>query len=111
MNQNFETFKKDFKRDLLIQIVINMKHGKTNKTGSKELAREVLEIFREGHSRQVFERINKLTETHPEILDIFIKRGYEFDSREKTEKIEQIHIYLAEGSMPPEALAKGGEIN
>ena len=105
-NTNFELFKKDFKRDLLIQIVINMKHGKVGKTSSSELAREVLEIFREGQAphqsdagqaRQVFERINKLAETHPEILDIFIKRGYEFDSREKDQRLEQISIYLTKG--------------
>lgn len=101
-NANFEQFKKDFKRDLLIRIVINMKHGKVGKTSSSELAREVLEIFREGQTKQVFERINKLTETHPDILDIFIKRGYEFDSREREEKTNQILVYLK---------LKGGETN
>jgi hypothetical protein len=95
--KNFEQFKKDFKRDLLIQIVINMRHGKTGKASSSELAREVLKIFREGQAKQVFERINKLAETHPEILDIFIKRGYEFDSREKDQRLEQINIYLTKG--------------
>ena len=101
-NTNFELFKKDFKRDLLIKIVINMKHGKTERVSSRELAREVLEIFREARAKQVFERINKLAETHPEILDIFIKRGYEFDTREKQEKVNQIMIYLK---------TKGGETN
>lgn len=96
-NTNFELFKKDFKRDLLIQIVINMKHGQVSKASSSELAQEVLKIFREARAKQVFGRINKLAETHPEILDIFIKRGYEFDSREKDQRLEQISIYLAKG--------------
>ena len=91
---NFNQFKKDFKRDLLIKIVVSMKHGWANKEESRSLAREVLKVFGEHDSALAFQKLNKLSERHPEILDIFIKRGYEFDVRDKREKINQVIVYL-----------------
>jgi hypothetical protein len=97
--KNFEQFKKDFKRDLLIKIVVSLKYGKANESPS-EVARTILEVFKFNEKEVVFKQINKLSETHPEILDIFIKRGYEYDAREKDEKLSRILSFL-----------KGGEIN
>ena len=92
--KNFEQFKKDFKRDLLIKVVIGLKHGQTSKDKSAEIARNILEVFRNGEPAVVFQGINKLAETHPYILDIFIKRANEYDQRFVDEKIPQILIYL-----------------
>lgn len=94
MNKNFEQFKRDFKRDLLVKIVINMKHGKMSRSRSQQLAKHVLKIYQETQAKKVFEQINKLAESHPDILDIFIKRMEEFDKRYIDKEIEQIHIYL-----------------
>jgi hypothetical protein len=99
---NYEQFKKDFKRDLLVKMVVYLKHGKTTKKRSKTLAKQILSIFSEIEAAAAFAKINKLSEHHPEILDIFIKRGYEFDSRETNEKLNQIIVYLK---------TKGGESN
>jgi hypothetical protein len=99
---NYEQFKKDFKRDLLVKIVVSLKHGKTTKKRSKTLAKQILSIFSETEAAAAFAKINRLSEHHPEILDIFIERGYEFDSREKEAKLNQIILYLK---------MKGGETN
>jgi hypothetical protein len=100
--KNLELFKKDFKRDLLVKIVVSLKHGKTNKGKAKSLAREILSIFRESEAGSIFSKLNKLSESYPAVLDVFIKRGYEFDNREKEEKVNQIIVYLTK---------KEGEIN
>jgi len=107
---NFSRFKQDFKRDLLIKIVVSMKHGRVSRDASRELAKRILEIFKNNAPPKVFERINKLSEDYPEILDILIARGHEFDSREKEEKMKEIIVYLKTGGrLPPEVLTKGGE--
>ena len=107
MNQNFEKFKQDFKRDLLIKIVISMKHGRVSKDASQELAKRILEIFKIYEVPKVFESINKLSESYPEILDILITRGHEFDKRESEEKLEQIIVYFK--TIPTRSTYKGGE--
>ncbi|HVZ11736.1 MAG TPA: hypothetical protein VG965_01780 [Patescibacteria group bacterium] len=100
---NFNQFKKDFKRDLLIKIVISLKHGYESKTDSQALVRKLLEILKIDDQRMVFSQLNKFSEGRPDILDIIIKRFNEFDEREKTEKINQIIIYFKSD--------EGGEIN
>jgi len=98
--KNFEQFKKDFKRDVFIKVIINLKHGRVTKSSSKEVAKAVLDAFRLDQPRKVFEQINRITQDHPEILDAFIKRGNEYDTRHVNEQIPQILIYM-----------KGGELN
>lgn len=90
---NFEQFKKDFKQDILIKVIVATRHGKVSSDSASYLARLILEIF-ENEPREVFKKLNKLTETHPDILDIFIKRATEYDDRKKIEDISQIQIYL-----------------
>lgn len=105
MNQNFEQFKKDFKQDLLICVVMNMKHGKLSEAASRMMVRRILSILNAESEASTFTKINKLSETYPAILDIFIKRGYEFDERERDAKLNEITLYLR----PAYAKASAGE--
>ncbi|HVZ66721.1 MAG TPA: hypothetical protein VG917_00495 [Patescibacteria group bacterium] len=110
--KNLDQFKKDFKRDVLIRVIVNLEHGKTTRYGAKTLAKEILEIFAEEEAKKVFMKMNKLTETRPEILDIFIKRMSEYEAKDRDEKINQIMVILkAGGGQPFQSLAKGGETN
>jgi hypothetical protein len=103
--KNFDQFKKDFKRELLVQIIVNMKYGKTSTAQAKTLATRINEIMQMEDSKEVFQALNKLSETNSNILDLFIKHAKEFEIKEKDERLEQIHIYLKS------TYAKGGEIN
>jgi hypothetical protein len=94
---NLEVFKKDFERDVLVKIVISLRHGKMTKERSRDLARGILNIFKNEKTDLVFEGINRLSQSHPDILDIFINRGYEYDEREKEEKLNQIVLYFKGG--------------
>jgi hypothetical protein len=98
--KSFSQFEKDFKRDVLVKVVICLRHGKTSRQRVTGLARLILEAFRQDAANIAFSKINKLSESYPEVLDIFIKRGYEYDEREKKEKLNQIVLYLK---------TKGGE--
>lgn len=92
--KNFDQFKTDFKRDVLVQVIIDMKYGVTSKKRAAVLAEKILEIFKEEKASVAFAAINKLAETQPNILDIFIKRAQEFENRDKKLRLDQIHIYL-----------------
>ena len=90
MKNNFETFKKDFKRDLLVKVVVALKFGHADRAGAAKFAQDTIGIFDTEEPVQMFAAINKLSETHPEILAPFIKRGSEYDEREKIERMQQI---------------------
>lgn len=94
--KNFDQFKHDFKQDVLIKVIVAMRHEKVSAEKASYLARAISEIF-ENEPHEVFKKLNKLAETHPDILDIFIKRATEYDDRKRIEDINQIQIYLKGG--------------
>lgn len=108
--KNFDQFKHDFKQDVLIKVIVALRHDAITQNRASGLAQAILEIFSEENPRAVFTLINKLSETNSDIVDIFIKRATEYDDRKKAEDIPQIQIFFR-GGLPPESLAKGGEIN
>jgi len=91
---NFELFKKDFKRDLLSGVVVALKHGKVDKDGASFFAKNILEIFEKDEAKDVFAKLLKLGETHPDLFDPFILRMNEYDEREKEEKLNNIMEYI-----------------
>ncbi len=107
-NTNFEQFKKDFKQDMLIKVIVALRRKRISQENASYLAKRILEIFQDEKATEVFKKINKLAETHPNILEILIKRGTEYDERQRAHDINQIQVYLR-GGLPTEALAKGGE--
>ncbi|HVT01131.1 MAG TPA: hypothetical protein VHE53_02740 [Patescibacteria group bacterium] len=96
---NLDQFKKDFKRDVLIRVIVNLENGKVSRVGAKSLAHEILEIFKNQEAKMVFSKLNKLTETRTEVLDIFIKRMSEYETKERDEKINQIMVILKAGEV------------
>ena len=102
---NFDQFKKDFKRELLVKVIIDLKYGKISHPRAVQIAQNVVEIFKDNEPAQVFSKINKMAESKPEVLDIFIKRISEYEERERTDKLAQIHVYLSKDNV------KGGEEN
>jgi hypothetical protein len=95
---NFEIFEKDFKRDLLSKVIVAMKHGRMSKESAQKLAKSVLEIFTQESGPNVFAAINKISEIYPQVIDIFILRGNEYDERETEAKINEIRIDLSLGN-------------
>jgi len=103
---NFEQFKRDFKRELLVKVIIDLKYGKISHARAVRIAQDIVAIFEEQNPTQVFAKINKMAETKPEVLDIFIKRINEYENRDREARLAQIHVYLA-----PKVQEKGGENN
>ncbi len=91
---NLDQFKKDFKQDMLIKVIVAMRHEAIDSQEASYLAQFILEIFKEEKAMEIFKRINKLAEKHPEILDILIKRGTEYDEKQRVEEISQIQVYF-----------------
>jgi hypothetical protein len=106
-NTNFEQFKKDFKQDMLIKVIVALRHKKISQENASYMAKRILEIFQEEKVSDTFKKINKLAESHPNILEILIKRGTEYDERQRAEDISQIQIYLKAGSAGPDFSPSG----
>lgn len=91
---NFDQFKKDFKRELLVKVIIDLKYGKISHARAVRIAQDIVEIFKDQNPALVFSKINKMAETKPEVLDIFIKRISEYEARDREDRLAQIHVYL-----------------
>ncbi len=105
---NFSRFKNNFKQDLLILVVICLKHKSMSEKASRTMVRKLIEILENQDAYESLQQINKLCETYPEILDIFLKRGHEFDEVESRDKVNEINIYLKTNKFY-KFLTEGGE--
>lgn len=94
---NLDQFKHNFKKDVLIRVIVAMRHNRTTQKDASYLARQILEIFKEEKASEVFKKINKLAEKHPDVLEILIERGTEYDEVQRKENINKIQVYLKGG--------------
>ena len=94
MNGYFEQFKNDFKRDVLAQTIVGLRHEKVSNEAAAGLASLVVAATESDDSTTVFERLGALSQSHPEILKAFIKHGNEYDARQSYAKMEEIRGYL-----------------
>jgi hypothetical protein len=97
MSENFEQFKKDFKRDVLIRLVIGMKRGDLNRDSAGDVARRVLSAFRLISQKDIMEGLLKVSTEKRALLDVFIVRVSDLEEKEKNDKLSKILIRIKTG--------------
>lgn len=93
----FKTLKTNFERELLFQIIQNLRKDKLSHVQAQILAQNFLPILRSESSEEFIEKLSKLGQFHPEILEAFVItiKEYEIESQDERlknarEKIKQI---------------------
>ena len=68
----FKKLKTNFERELLFQIIQNLRKNKLTHDDAQNLAKEFLTLVNSGTSEEFMVKLSRLSETHAEILEAFI---------------------------------------
>lgn len=99
----YKTLKTNFEREILFQIIFNMKQKRMSTKKAKQIARVVLQEVRKEHDEASFlQNIAKLSESFPEVMEAFIKSASEYEKEFQTERIASVQKSLNE-------IMRGGE--
>jgi|SRR3989344_5010483 len=94
----FEQFKDEIKRDLMLQIMQNVKQGTLGKENTHLVSRDFIRAQDAAQDEQSFlSELFKLIEIHPEILQVFTKHADIYYEQQKNEKITRAHKYITIG--------------
>lgn len=87
----FKTLKTNFERELLFQIITNLRRKKLSQKGASYIAKDVLLKIKEESTEESFlQSVSGLGEKYPEVMEAFIKSAYEYEKEFKAEKIEEV---------------------
>lgn len=107
---NFEHFKKELKRDLMLQIMYNLKHGLMTKEDSRLLARDFLKAVDNAIDEQsTLSELFRFIEIHPEILSTFTKFANSYYEEQRKARLDQAQLTLKSGDVEAAVnILKGG---
>ncbi len=97
MKNHFEQFKKDYQRDILARLVVNLKRGLIREEDARNMSYDILEAFEKTNVNEIFENLVIATRISPPMLDVFIARGREYDERVMQDRVEEIREYVKGG--------------
>ena len=110
MDKRFQVFKKDMQRDLLIHIVVSLKHGGISHSLAKNLSQKIIEVFKNTKEAQIYEAFFEISKKHPQIMDIFIKNANAYENRKRIEDVPAIISFIEQNDIDNALrVAKGGE--
>jgi hypothetical protein len=92
--KNFNEFKKDIERELMIKIIMGLRYGKISQQKAEVLAKEYLELMSVSNTDELFTDMSKLIEKYSEILDVYIKTATEYFSQKKEELLRTGRHYM-----------------
>ncbi len=98
---DYKTLQKNFERELLVQIIQNMRVKKLNKKGAKKVAKAFLPTLTCENTDQFIERNARLCEFYPEIMEAFLITIKDYEERLRVDRL----------NLAREKLTKVGELH
>lgn len=96
-------------RDLLVHIVVRVKHGIITFEMAQNMSREIISAFTKTTEPSIYEALYGIAKKHPGIADIFIKNANSYENRKRTEDIPAIISFIGKNDIYNALLvAKGG---
>lgn len=71
-------FKNDVERELMVKVIMGLRHGKISKEKAQSIAREYIKLREAENSEQLFENMASLIIKYSEILDVYLKTASEY---------------------------------
>lgn len=96
----YQTLVTNFERELLFQIIYNMRQKKLSSERARKTAKDFLPVLRSKNAEEFIESLSRLSRTSPEVMEAFIKTVKEYEKEKVIEELIKVRIGL-----------KGGEIH
>lgn len=107
--QNLKQLVDNIERDLLYQIIFNLKQNELSVEGAKKLARDFLSILPIQSQEDLYNKLSSLSQKYHEIQPLFLKYSVPFKKQKEEQAINLMKQHIEQGN-PEKAIdvAKGG---
>ncbi len=92
--KQFQEFKQDIERELMIKIIIGLRHGKISQSRAQKLAQEYLNLTNASNADELFNNMSKIIERYSEILEVYIKTATEYFDQKREYVLSEARKYL-----------------
>ncbi len=92
----YKTLQTNFERELLFQIIQNLRHKKLTHEEAKIVAQRFMPVLKSETAQEFIESLAKLAQYHPEILEAFIKTIREYEKDEVANTLSRARVCLSE---------------
>jgi hypothetical protein len=107
--KNFSEYKKDIERELMIKIIIGLRHGKITERKAEELAKEYMSLVSVQSTEELFRGLSQKIEKHSEILEVYLKTATEYFGQKKDEYLQKGREYMKKSQYDHAVHALKGE--
>lgn len=109
LNKNLEQFVNNIERDLLFQIIMNMRSMQTTVERAQKLAEEFMDSLPVEDKEEVIRTLKIMSEKYPEAQSLYIKYANEYFERKKYITVKKVLSHLKKGEIKRAVgTAKGG---
>lgn len=109
--KNFEQFKKDVERELMVKIIMGLRHGRISQRKAEILAQEYLQISSVSNTDELFRQMSQLIEQYSEMLEVYLKTATEYFSQRKEELLNAGRYYMQQAQIENAVYALQGRRN
>lgn len=92
-----KTLQTNFERELLFQIISNLRHDKLTKSRAKNVAKAFLPTLKLNDAEEFILNNAKLSEFYPEILEAFLVSVKKYEEETKLNKLNLVRVKLTGG--------------
>lgn len=107
--QNIKTFKSHVQRDLLFQIINNMKRERLSSSEAQMLAKDFLPLLESNSVEEMLSSLSLLSKSYKEVAEVFYIYANEYEKTIVPQKLEEMSKYIAQNDIESAIIiAKGG---
>ena len=92
--KNFEEFKKDVEREIMIKIIMGLRYGKISQKKAEVLAQEYTRLMQFKNTDELFSQMANIVEKYSEMLEVYLKVASEYFSQKKEYVLSETRRYL-----------------
>ncbi len=97
----YQTLKTNIERELLMVLILGLRHNNISKPRAKEVTKQLLKVLRGTDSTQeVLDNISRICQIFPELIDPYIKVAKKYEEEDVKERIDRVLNSLQNSDEP-----------
>lgn len=89
-----QTLKQQLEREMMVKIIIGLRHGKLSQEKAQTLAREYLAVTNTHSEEEMLSKLFLLIERYAEMLDVYVKVAAQFFAEQKERVLADTRTFL-----------------
>ena len=107
--KTLKQFVNDIERDLMFQIIMNMKHGMLSTGQAQKIAQEYLAMMPVKDKKHVLKHIKQMADTYKEAREVYMKYSDLYYEEKKDKTLKKVSMYLKKNNIEKAvSIMKGG---